>query len=298
VPYRIVAYCPSLVPSGDHPPFVAKRHDRPAWMNRRLWWAMALLSNAHMRRAINAERRKIGLAPLRDVLTTLLGDAPLLAADEELAPAPTDSTLPIRQIGCLHPFDEAPLPPKLEAFLEQGEPPVYIGFGSMTDPNPRITTRAVLAGVTDAGCRAVLSEGWAGLGGGGLPEHVMVVGSVPHASLFRRVAAVVHHGGAGTTTMAARAGVPQIVVPHVLDQYYWAERVSRLGVGTPPIHRAELTRERLAESLRALRDNELVSERASALGERLRERIATREDPACAVVEFDRDLVMRRNRAR
>jgi vancomycin aglycone glucosyltransferase len=175
-----------------------------------------------------------------------------------------------------------PAPPKLEAFLEQGEPPVYIGFGSMTDPNPRITTRAVLAGVTDAGCRAVLSEGWAGLGGGGLPEHVMVVGSVPHASLFRRVAAVVHHGGAGTTTMAARAGVPQIVVPHVLDQYYWAERVSRLGVG----------------SLRALRDNELVSENAAALGERLRERIATREDPALAVLDLPQGATPRAARAR
>jgi vancomycin aglycone glucosyltransferase len=101
VPYRIVAYCPALVPSGEHPPFVARRHDRPAWVNRRLWWAMALLSNAQMRRAINAERRKIGLKPLRDVLTALLGDAPLLAADEELAPVPADSTLPIRQIGRL-----------------------------------------------------------------------------------------------------------------------------------------------------------------------------------------------------
>jgi UDP:flavonoid glycosyltransferase YjiC (YdhE family) len=98
--------------------------------------------------------------------------------------------------------------------------------------------------------------------------------------------------------MAARAGTPQIVVPHVLDQYYWAERVSRLGVGTPPIHRAELTRERLAEALRALRDNELVSESASALGERLRERIATREDPALAVLDLPQGATPRAARAR
>jgi len=123
-------------------------------------------------------------------------------------------------LGCLHPFEPGPLPEKLEAFLDAGEPPVYVGFGSMTDPDPAAATRVVLEAVARAGVRAVLSRGWAGLGGVPLPSEVMEIGPVSHASLFARVAAVVHHGGAGTTTTAARAGAPQILVPHILDQFH------------------------------------------------------------------------------
>ena len=103
----------------------------------------------------------------------------------------------------------------------------------MPDPDPRTTTDGLLAAIEAIGCRALISRGWAGLGEAALPEHVMVVGSVSHARLFPRVAAVVHHGGAGTTHTAARAGVPQVVVPHLLDQYYFARRVHDLGVAPP-----------------------------------------------------------------
>lgn len=157
---------------------------------------------------------------------------------------------------------------------------MYIGFGSMTDPDPAATTRLVLEAVSRAGVRAVLSSGWAGLGDAPLPESVTVVGPLSHASLFRRVAAVVHHGGAGTTTTAARAGAPQILVPHVLDQFHWAHRVARLGVGPPALPRRELRADRLAEAIASLCDNELVAERAARLGERLRAALQTRPHPA------------------
>jgi vancomycin aglycone glucosyltransferase len=124
--------------------------------------------------------------------------------------------------------------------------------------------------VSKAGCRALISEGWAALGAGGLPESVMPLGTVSHPALFQRVAAVVHHGGAGTTTTAARAGVPQILVPHLLDQHYWAQRVQLLGIGAPPIRRSRLTADLLAGTLAATLDNELVAERAKQLGRRLR----------------------------
>jgi vancomycin aglycone glucosyltransferase len=198
-----------------------------------------------------------------------MSERPILAADLDLAPCPADCPLPVQQIRCLHPIGTEPLPEKLEAFLDAGPPPVYIGFGSMTDPAAASTTRCVLDAVERARCRAVISRGWAGLGEGSLPEGVFIAGTVSHASLFPRCALVVHHGGAGTTTSAARAGVPQLVVPHLLDQFYWAGRVHALGLGPPALRRRKLSPEALAERIGAVTDNDLLYERAQALGSRL-----------------------------
>jgi vancomycin aglycone glucosyltransferase len=223
------------------------------------------------------------MPPTRDLYALLCGESPVLAAEELLGPPPQDLCDRIRVIGCLHPFEPAPLPEKLDAFLSAGEPPVYLGFGSMTDPDPAAATRLVLDAVQRAGVRAVLSAGWAGLGNAPLPDTVMVVGPVSHAALFRRVSAVVHHGGAGTTTTAARAGAPQILVPHVLDQFHWAERVRRLGLGPPALPRRKLRAEQLACAIGALRDNDLLVERAAELGSRLRDALAARPHPADAL---------------
>jgi UDP:flavonoid glycosyltransferase YjiC (YdhE family) len=108
----------------------------------------------------------------------------------------------------------------------------------------------------------------------------MAVGPLPHASLFRRVSAVIHHGGAGTTTTAARAGTPQILVPHVLDQFHWAHRVERLGLGPPAIPRRRLEAGWLGATIRATRDNDVLAERAAEIGRRLRSALSRRPDPA------------------
>jgi UDP:flavonoid glycosyltransferase YjiC (YdhE family) len=157
----------------------------------------------------------------------------------------------------------------------------------MTDPEPDRTTRLLLDAISDLGCRALISEGWAGYGRVALPDGVQAVGSVSHAELFPRVAAVVHHGGAGTTTMAARSGVPQLVVPHGADQFYWGKRVRLLGLGPPPLPRRRLTRERLARLLAQMLDNEVLAERARELGARLRSRLG----PEAA--ERDRSAILK-----
>jgi UDP:flavonoid glycosyltransferase YjiC (YdhE family) len=272
VPYRYVAYCPTVIPSNDHPPVILPTASPPRWVNRTLWRALGLGLRWGMRPAINRQRNACGLGPVRDLLSHVLSEHPVLAADPELGPRPANCPLPLDQIPCLHPFEPEPLPAKLDAFLSAGPRPVYLGFGSMTDPNPASTTRVVLETVARLGCRALISEGWAGLGRGPLPEGVMTVGAVSHPALFRRVAVVVHHGGAGTTTTAARAGTPQIVVPHLLDQHYWAHRVQLLGVAAPPLRRSRLDAKRLAETLSATLDNEQLAERAAELGEHLRRR--------------------------
>jgi UDP:flavonoid glycosyltransferase YjiC (YdhE family) len=124
----------------------------------------------------------------------------------------------------------APPPAELVAFLDAGEPPVYVGFGSMHRVSEDIAQVAIEA-IRGQGRRALVGRGWAGLALIDDRDDCLVIGEVNQQQLFGRVAAVVHHGGAGTTTTAARAGAPQVVVPQAGDQSYWAARVADLGIG-------------------------------------------------------------------
>jgi vancomycin aglycone glucosyltransferase len=273
IPYRYLLYCPALLPSAAHAPIPMTLQSLPRWANRLGWTVARAFYNRRLGPDLNRRRAGLGLGPVPDVFRYLVSERPILAADAELASAADDHPVAVTQIGCLHAMDPTPLPEKLESFLDSGPPPVFLGFGSMTDPDPDATTRLMFEAISDLDCRALISEGWAGYGRGALPDRVQTVGSVSHARLFPRVSAVVHHGGAGTTTMAARCGVPQLVVPHGADQFYWGRRVRLLGLGPPPLPRRRLTRERLAALLAQTLENEVLAERARELAVRLRSRL-------------------------
>ena len=287
IPYRYVLYCPALLPSREHPPVVLSRASLPAWATPLAWRAGQAFLSASLRAPLARQRAVLGLPPVSDPYRHLLSPRPLLAADDDLAPleAPLRDAdaVAVERTACLHPMAGPALPPKLEAFLAQGEAPLYLGFGSMTDQEPDRTTRELLDACALAGRRAVLGRGWAGLGEGALPEGVFVAGPVSHARLFPRCAAVVHHGGAGTTTTAARAGVPQVIVPHVFDQFYWGRRIAELGIGLALSSRRRLRAQPLAAALGELLSNEVVAERARELGWRLRTR-AEACDPVRALL--------------
>ncbi len=270
IPYRYVVYCPVMFPSDDYaPPFVPVQ-GLPRWVNRLAWWLTLGPVDGLLRFGINRARKKyLGLDPIRHAYTNLLSNEPILAADPVLAPVPEGTPVPVQTLGCFHDHDVEPLPEKLEQFLAAGPPPVYIGFGSMTDPEPAATTELVIRAVDGAGCRAVVSQGWAGLGGEALPSDMIEIGPVSHAALFPRCAAVVHHGGAGTTTRSAQAGVPQIIVPHLLDQYWWGRRIESMGLAPSPLPRTGLDASRLSATLRAVVDNEFLAERARDIGQQV-----------------------------
>lgn len=269
IPYRYVAYVPSLLPSSAHTPAVFPFQVRARWANRLLWCGASAILNALARRGVNAHRTTLGLGPIADVATHVLSKRPLVAVDRLIAPMPEDCPIANDQIRCLHPFEHEPLPDDLERFLDAGPPPVYLGFGSMTDPDPVRTTAQLLGAIRRLGCRAIIARGWAGIGEGELPDGVMAIDPVSHASLFPRCRVVVHHGGAGTTHTASRAGAPQIVVPHVLDQFYYARRLERLGVAPPPVPRARLDVARLAAAVRDAIEHESLRGRAADLAKRL-----------------------------
>jgi len=145
--------------------------------------------------------------------------------------------------------DERPLPAGLEAFLGAGPPPVYVGFGSMRAPQD--IARVAIEAIRAQGRRVLLARGWADLALIDDQDDCFAVGEVNQQALFGRVAAVVHHGGAGTTTTATRAGAPQVVVPQWADQPYWASRVAGLGIGVAHDVQAPTT-ESLSAALRTV----------------------------------------------
>lgn len=163
------------------------------------------------------------------------------------------------------------VPPEgLEDFLDSGPPPVSVGFGSMGGARPEETTGAVLTALKKTGRRGVLLTGWGGISNADLPDDVFKVDEAPHDWLFPRVAAAVHHGGAGTTGASLRAGVPTVVVPFFADQWFWGARVAGLGVGPRSIPRARLSAERLAGAIDKATTDIAIGERARLLGEKIR----------------------------
>jgi vancomycin aglycone glucosyltransferase len=177
-----------------------------------------------------------------------------------LAPAPSAPGLEVAQTGAWIMEDPSPLSPAVEAFLD-GEPPVYVGLGSM--PAGEGTGRALIQAARAVGRRVIVSRGWAELSLIDDAPDCIAVGDVNHQRLFPRLAAVVHHGGAGSTTAAARAGAPQVVAPMFADQFYWGRQVRRLGLGAvlPP---GGLAVESLAQALTAALDPS-VAARAKAV---------------------------------
>ena len=246
IPCAVAVYAPVSLPSPDLAPPGQPQMTRSAAENVRLWEDTRGAWNARSLQGVNANRRRLGLAPVADIIDHILGDRPWLAADATLAPMPSTPGMGVTQTGAWVLPDATALPTDLDAFLNDGEPPVYFGLGSM--PAAGVTSRTLIDAARAVGRRVILSHGWAGLELVDDAPDCIAVGDVNHQALFPRVAAVVHHGGAGTTTTAARAGAPQIAVPMFMDQFYWGRRIRELGVGSA-VPFAELGADALASAL-------------------------------------------------
>jgi UDP:flavonoid glycosyltransferase YjiC (YdhE family) len=202
-----------------------------------------------------------------------LRSTPMLSAySPSIIPHPADWPQSVHVTGTFYLDAQADWQPSAElgAFLEGGDPPVYIGFGSMAGRNPEQLARLSVEALAQSGQRGLLLTGWGGLRAEGVPEDVFVLDAAPHSWLFPRMAAVVHHGGAGTTAESLRAGVPTVIVPFVLDQYFWGARVKALGLGPDPIPRKKLTADRLASAISTAVTDPDMRQRARACGAAVR----------------------------
>lgn len=252
---------------------------KPAWFPFAGWYnrlGFTLLRQSSWRGLAggrNPLAKQLGLPESRykDFCAMIDAAPALTTVSRHIFPRPTDWRDHWQVTGFL--FDDDPewTPPQdLTHFLEAGEAPVYIGFGSMPDSQPQATTRLLIEAVRQAGKRAIILTGWAGLGVGDVPDNVFILRYAPHSWLFPRMSAVVHHGGSGTTASGLRAGVPTVVVPHQGDQGFWGRRVEELGVGTAPIPRKKLAAASLASAISHVTSSRSIQANAQALGEKIR----------------------------
>ncbi|NPV78345.1 MAG: glycosyltransferase family 1 protein [Anaerolineae bacterium] len=223
---------------------------------------------------VNAFRRRLQLPAITaSRFYRALKSLPMLSAySPAVIPHPPDwpETVHITGYFFLDSYTDWQPSPALKAFLEAGDPPVYIGFGSMAGRNPEKLANLVLDALAKSSQRGILLTGWGGMRSDSLSDRVFILNSAPHNLLFPRVAAVVHHGGAGTTAAGLRAGVPSVVLPFVLDQPFWGARIKALGLGPAPIPQKNLTADRLASAINAAVTDYGIKKRASSIGETIR----------------------------
>ena len=273
ITYQYIAFTPQLLPSGHHPFPAFKHQGFPKWYNRVTWRTAKMLDNLNFTRLINDKRGELGLRPVPDAWRNILGRHVFVASDREIAAVPPDVMEPtINQSGYLHLKQPAANFPELEKFLEAGPPPLYAGFGSMPQKDQIRNLSIIIAAVRSCRQRAVIGRFWDVPSEMPHANDILFIRKYPHLKLLPHMAAVIHHGGAGTTATSAICGVPQIVVPHVLDQYYWGNQVYKSGLGPRPIWRSGLTCRKLEAAIRECLSNERMRQKAGEVANKIKRR--------------------------
>jgi vancomycin aglycone glucosyltransferase len=271
--YRYAVFSPMSLRSVELPPFGGAALPLEASVAR---WSWAHEDKEGLLHADWLQRKRLEhrLAPLTSLHLNLLGSAPVLGAfDPIFCPLPSDA-LPAVVTGHWRLQQQVPLPQGVTEFIEAGAAPLYVGFGSMSHLDSATLFQLIVSEALSVGTRVLIGRGWAEFDEtllAALPN-CMTVHDISHDALFPHLSAVVHHGGAGTTMAAARSGVPQLIVPHLGDQFYHASRVRRLGLGPEPVVLRELSRETMRAPLRELLSSEGLRSAAAAMAQGLRER--------------------------
>ena len=263
------------------------------WRNYVSYLLIELVATWQGRALTRSVRQEWGLPPLPALGARFRRDKPLYLSPLPILygvspsivskPKDWDSSIYMTGAWFLDRSEQYEPPIALTQFLEAGEPPICIGFGSMPDSNLEALSKLVLEALS-AKCnsegtaaskqRAIILSGWGGLGrielAAQLKEQVFVIDAVPHRWLFSKVKAVVHHGGSGTTTAVCRAGLPSVVVPYFADQFGWGERLHQLGVSPKPIPRKQLTAESLENAIAIATSDSVMQQKAAQLGMSIR----------------------------
>ncbi|MCF1593754.1 glycosyltransferase [Streptomyces muensis] len=246
-------YLQPTAPTGDFPPNLMGTRSLGRLGNRAAGRFALRMADRVYTEAVTDLRRRLdlpALTPAEMRRRQERANRPVLHGfSTALVPRPSDWREGLDVVGTWWPYlaPDRRLPTEVEDFLAAGPRPVFIGFGSMAAGHGERLSEIAVGALRRAGLRGIVQAGSAGLAADG--DDVLTTGDVPHALLFPRVAAVVHHAGAGTAAAALRAGAPAIPVPVTADQPFWAARLASIGAATAPIPFASLTAERLADAL-------------------------------------------------
>ncbi|MEW6187279.1 MAG: glycosyltransferase [Thermodesulfobacteriota bacterium] len=272
VPYRYLAFCPQILPSAYHPFPAFKTQRFPSGLNRLTWKGMHTLDRIGLSRLVNNWRKQAGLMALQDPWSHFVGDKVIVASDPELAGLPPDLETRADQTGYLHLRQSRPSNPVLEKFFESGLPPVFAGFGSMPKKDQARNVSLMVKAARLNGQRIIINKFWDEPSEYSGEKDVFFLKGYPHLELFPKVSMVIHHGGAGTTASSAISGVPQIIVPHILDQYYWGERIYRARLGPKPIRRSRLSARNLGQAIQECLSDNRMRLKAGEISCRIRDR--------------------------
>lgn len=258
VPHVFCCYTLSAMHSSAHPPAIAPFYGLPRLANRALWSFVTTTFQVTIGSQLNGLRRRLGLKADYDSWKSIHAGDVILAQDAVMGELPRDVPGRNLHVPALVPRAESaqPLPDLLERFLRgagvgsaDASPVVYLGFGSMPSVDRARIVQIASELFEKHNARVILQSSHGEEAGIELPPGVFSLTDADHASLFPRVDLIVHHGGAGTTAAALRSGVPQLVVPHIVDQFFHGRRIAELGVGPAPVPKAKLSADAIAAAL-------------------------------------------------
>jgi UDP:flavonoid glycosyltransferase YjiC (YdhE family) len=259
VPHVYCHYTLSALRSSHHPPPVMPVFGQPRFANDLMWRSLTTLFDATLGSTVNRLRKKVGLPAHARSWVEIHGTEAILAQDAVMGELPPDTPGHTVHVPALVARAETatPLSDLLERFLRgaghgpsTASPLVYLGFGSMPSVDSARITQIAVELFEQHGARVILFSAHDEHDQSELPPGVFVCSDADHSVLFPRVDLIVHHGGAGTTATALRSGVPQLVVPHIVDQFFHGRRIAELGVGPAPVPKAKLSAAVIAEALK------------------------------------------------
>lgn len=268
-PRIVVALAPLAIRTSEIPLFGP---NLGPLLNRCTWWLGDYIGKKKLFTVAEAIRQDAGLAPLQSMQQQLYisQDLTLIASSPTLTTRRKDWGPHIQVSGELrfHPGQQPiAMPSGLDEFINTGTPPVYLGFGSLAPYQSAETDKLMRTAVQLAGCRAIIQSA----SDEASSAQIFRCKSAPHASLFPRCAAVVHHGGAGTTHTSLRAGCPSIIVEHAFDQLFWGQELQRLGVAGPVLHRNNVSAEQLAAAIVVVTSDKTMQTRTQELALRMQD---------------------------
>ena len=279
---------PMIVPTTATPPIGIPPLKLGGWYNKMTYSLITMGYSAYKGMVNTFRTETLGLEKLPRSSTILMKSdgepTPVMHAfSSQIMPEPKDWPDYATMTGYwfLDASTDWQPPADLVDFLEAGDPPVYVGFGSMAGRDPEGLTKKVIGALQKANVRGLIATGWGGLSTADLPENIFKIESAPHSWLFDRVSAVVHHGGAGTTAAGLRAGRPTVICSFFGDQPFWGEQVYKMGVGPKHIPQKKLTDENLAAAIIEATGNDTMRQKAKAVGEKIRN-----EDGIASAVRF------------
>jgi UDP:flavonoid glycosyltransferase YjiC (YdhE family) len=267
VKYRYIAFTPQLFPSRFHPFPTLQTQTLPCFINKMSWKTAELVDQFNITFLINRYRKKHGLDPVSNALDHILGKNTIVAVDKEIAQMPGDVKQTWVQTGYPHLETSPEQVPALDRFLENKPRPVYAGFGSMPAKDQKRIIPILIKAAGNLGRRIILPQLHGVSTEYAAGEDVFFIRDYPHLQLFPKLDAVIHHGGAGTTATAGASGVPQVIVPHILDQYYHGRKIFLSRLGPKPIPRAAITESRLTAALEQCLSDPAIRQAAKKTGQ-------------------------------